>query len=237
MRTGFLFILLSISFLASAQETDSLKVLHQRLDSLYISEVEKKSGRVKVLHAEPLYIDLIRDLGARKGEREWNFGMGIKDNVKFDTYEALIEYEFAPVDRLGLEVELPFTIVAAQNGVEADSVPSSSLESLKLAAQWSFWVSDKYNTSMALGYIHEFELSSFREFGNPLFNGNSYNPFFIVAKRFGNNYHALIYTGPVFERNSGTKKLAPAFRNKLQFSLHDYRYAKLHWCGSEQTTL
>jgi hypothetical protein len=25
----------------------------------------------KVLHAELLYIDLIRDLGARKGEKEW----------------------------------------------------------------------------------------------------------------------------------------------------------------------
>ncbi|MFN3839304.1 MAG: HAEPLYID family protein [Cyclobacteriaceae bacterium] len=204
-RNSIFLILFLPPLLTWAQETDSLKLVHQRLDSLYISEVETRNGRIKVLHAEPLYIDLIRDLGARKGEREWNIGLGIKDNVKFDTYEALVEYEFAPVDRLGLEVELPFSIVAAHNGVEADSVPSSRLESLKLAAQWSFWVSDKFNTTMALGYIHEFELSSFREFGNPLFKGNIFNPFFIVAKRFANNYHTLVYMGPRFEQNATTK--------------------------------
>lgn len=38
-------------------------------DSLFINETERDSGPAKVLHAEPLYIDLIRDLGARKGER------------------------------------------------------------------------------------------------------------------------------------------------------------------------
>lgn len=188
-----------------AQEADSLRTIHQRLDSIFISEVESKNGRAKVLHAEPLYIDLIRDLGARKGEREWNIGLGIKDNVKFDTYEALIEYEFAPADRLGLEVELPFSIVSTQNGTETDSIPPSRLESLKLAGQWSFLVSDKLNLSMALGYIHEFEFSSFKDFGNPLFQGNIYNPFFIAAKRFGNNYHALIYTGPKFEQDLKSK--------------------------------
>ena len=41
----------------------------------------------KVLHAEPLYIDLIRDLGARKGEKEWNFGYGLTDFNDFDEYE------------------------------------------------------------------------------------------------------------------------------------------------------
>ena len=37
-------------------------------DSLYITEVEETHKSAKVLHAEPLFIDLIRDLGARKGE-------------------------------------------------------------------------------------------------------------------------------------------------------------------------
>ncbi|GCC52860.1 hypothetical protein SanaruYs_30990 [Chryseotalea sanaruensis] len=35
--------------------------------------------KTKIDHAEPLYIDLIRDLGARKGEREWNVGLGMTD--------------------------------------------------------------------------------------------------------------------------------------------------------------
>jgi hypothetical protein len=192
-----------ILFRLQAQHTDSLKVIHQKLDSLYISEVEIKSGRPKVLHAEPLYIDLIRDLGARKGEREWNIGMGIKDNIKYDTYEALIEYEFAPVDRLGLEVELPFSF-AAKNGTETDSLPPSRLESLKLAAQWSFLVSAKHNLTMALGYIHEFEFSPLRKSSNTFYKGNVFNPFLIAAKRFGNNYHTLVYAGPKIEQDYTT---------------------------------
>jgi hypothetical protein len=128
-------------------------ILKQKQDSIYVNEIEERKEPAKILHAEPLYIDLIRDLGARKGEKEWNVGFGITDKNRFDEYEALIEYEWAPIDRLGLEVELPFSIYpSSQNG----SAPSSSLNSLKLAGQYTFLVSEKMNTSMALGYIHEF---------------------------------------------------------------------------------
>nr|WP_223266563.1 HAEPLYID family protein [Luteibaculum oceani] len=168
-------------------------------DSLYIVHYEDHKSPDKVLHAEPLFIDLIRDLGARKGEREWNIGMGITDNLKFDSYEALIEYEWAPINRLGLEVELPFTFYSPLNGTETAKVPSNRLNSLKLAAQWSFFVSEEKATSMALGYINEFELSSFDQFAKPLIKGNIYNPFLVVAKRWGTNFHSLLYTGPLIE--------------------------------------
>jgi len=184
------------------QQRDSLT--RGMLDSLYIHEVEERRGPAKVLHAEPLYIDLIRDLGARKGEKEWNVGVGMTDNLSYDTYEALIEYEWAPVDRLGLEVELPFQLYAPQLDTDRDSIPSNRLESLKLAAQWSFFVSERYNTTLALGYIHEFELSSFRDFGKPLIQGNLYNPFLVAAKRWGNNWHTLVYTGPRIEQHFRT---------------------------------
>lgn len=179
----------------SAQVTDAQK------DSLYIDQVEDHKEPDKVLHAEPLYIDLIRDLGARKGEREWNIGLGLTDNLKFDSYEALVEYEWAPMDRLGLEVELPFTFYSPVNGTKNDSVPSNRLNSIKIAAQWSFIVNERMATSMALGYINEFELSDFRNFGKPFIKGNSYNPFLVVAKRWGNNFHSLIYTGPLIEQS------------------------------------
>ena len=52
---------------------------------------------------------------------------------------------------------------------------------------------------MAIGYINEFKLTEFNNYGkNRLFVGNTYNPFFVVAKRWGNNFHTLIYTGPSF---------------------------------------
>jgi hypothetical protein len=175
-------------------------------DSLYIQEVENQKGSSKVLHAEPLYIDLIRDLGARKGEKEWNVGLGLTDNLRFDSYQALVEYEWAPINRLGLEVELPFTFYTATNGTDKDSVPSNKLDALKIAAQWSFFVSEKRATSLAIGYINEFEFSDFQNFGKPLFRGNVFNPFIVAAKRWGNNFHTLIYTGPSIEYHYKTRK-------------------------------
>lgn len=169
-------------------------------DSIYIAEVENVVGKDKVLHAEPLFIDLIRDLGARKGEKEWNVAVGLNDNNAYSSYTTLVEYEWAPIDRLGLEVELPFTFYyrPEQNVI----TPGSRLNSLKLAAQYSFFVSEKLKTSMAIGYIHELEAVSFNQMSfQKVFKGNVFTPFFIGAKRFGNNFHTLIYTGPVVERH------------------------------------
>lgn len=180
-------VLLSSSVLAIGQQ-----VTQKGADSLTTDQIQ----RDKVRHAEPLYIDLIRDLGARKGEKEWNIGLGLTDKLDYDTYEALIEYEFAPIDRLGLEIELPFEF---HSGRDLDSVPPNKLEGIQLATQWTFFVNKRLATSMALGYLHVFEMSDFQNFGNPLFIGNVYNPFFIIAKRWGQKFHTLIYTGPVFE--------------------------------------
>jgi hypothetical protein len=180
-----------------AQTIDSTKIKNDKLDSLFIQEVEGKKGPDKVLHAEPLYIDLIRDLGARKGEKEWNVGLGLTDNKTFDEYTALVEYEWAPINRLGLEVELPFSFHYPTENVTV--APSNKLNSLKLAGQYSFFVSEKMKTSMAFGYIHEFELRDFKDYGKDnLYSGNVYNPFFIAAKRWGDNFHTLLYTGPQF---------------------------------------
>ncbi|THD66709.1 phosphoribosylformylglycinamidine synthase [Robertkochia marina] len=189
MRLTILLILLSI---IGAKAQDLKKSI---TDSIYIHEVEQEKP-AKILHAEPLYIDLIRDLGARKGEKEWNVGFGLTDRNVYDEYEALIEYEWAPANRLGLEIELPFSIYpSGQNG----NTPSSKLNSLKIAGQYSFFVSEKFNTSMAFGYIHEIELTGFENYGKEkLFTGNIYNPFYIVAKRWGSNFHSLMYTGPQF---------------------------------------
>lgn len=196
-------------------------------DSLYIEEIENDQEPDKVLHAEPLYIDLIRDLGARKGEKEWNVGLGLTDNTTYDLYTALVEYEWAPINRLGLEVELPFSFY--YRTIENGSSPGNKLNSLKLAAQYSFYVSDKYKTSMAIGYIQEFEMIEFNKYQNgKVFSGNIYNPFFIAAKRWGSNFHTLLYTGPAiahhfndnsihtnWQINSNVHYMIPGTRNFL----------------------
>ena len=210
-------IFVVLFFFVHADSTAQEKEDYESMDSLYIREVEKGHASSKVLHAEPLYIDLIRDLGARKGEREWNVGLGLADHVKYDRYTALVEYEWAPVDRLGVEVELPFTIHLpnGQGGVS----PGSRLNSLKLAAQYTFLVSERDKLSMAMGYIHEFELSEFRGWKRGrVYKGNLYNPFLVMAKRWGNNFHTMVYTGPTVEQRFSDGRRTTAFQ--MNTSLH-----------------
>jgi hypothetical protein len=207
------------------------QISNETKDSLYIHQQESKIEPYKVLHAEPLFIDLIRDLGARKGEKEWNVGLGLTDNLKFDFYEAFVEYEWAPIDRLGLEVELPFTFYAPLNDVNRSQIPSNELNSIKVAAQYSFFVSEKLATSMAIGYINEFELSSFRDFGSPLIAGNVYNPFFVVAKRWGNNIHSLVYTGPLIEQHFKTNEWK--FNYDINSSFHYMIPGTRNFIGTE----
>lgn len=204
---GLLIVAGNISF-GQITLSDSTEITNSIKDSIYIAETENVKGIDKVLHAEPLFIDLIRDLGARKGEKEWNVGLGMTDQKTFDSYSGLIEYEFAPVNRLGFELELPFTFYYATDAsVSKNDIPQSKLNSLKLATQFSFYISEKNSTSMALGYIHELELTSFNKYGkDKLAKGNIYNPFFIAAKRWGDNFHTLLYSGPLIEH---------AFRSNL----------------------
>ena len=203
MNRTFIYMLgacLALIFPGKAFSQSEREKENQLQDSLYIHEVEGKKAPAKVLHAEPLYIDLIRDLGARKGEKEWNVGFGLTDNNDYDEYIALVEYEWAPVNRLGLEVELPFSIYYPNKG--NTTTPGSKLNSVKLAGQYSFYVSEKQQTSMAIGYIQEFELTDFKNYGKQrLYSGNVYNPFFVAAKRWGQNFHSLLYTGPAISKH------------------------------------
>lgn len=188
------------------------------LDSLYIAEVEDARGPDKVLHAEPLYIDLIRDLGARRGEKEWNLGFGITDNIGYDTYQMLVEYEFAPIDRLGLEVEVPVTVHAPQKGADQRERPADRVESLKTAVQWTLLVSERAKTSIALGYINELLLPDLSSTEQGRLKGNVANPFVVAAKRWGDNFHTLVYTGPHIERDRDTR--TTHHRYDINTSLH-----------------
>jgi hypothetical protein len=185
-------------------------------DSLYLREVEEHQYPAKVLHAEPLYIDLIRDLGARKGEKEWNVGLGLNDRYSRDEYIALVEYEWAPINRLGLEVELPFTIYPSTPRLEGSR--GSRLNGLKVAGQYSFLVSEKWKTTMAIGYLHELELPVFADYGKGKFlKGNIYNPFFIAAKRWGGNFHSLLYTGPVIHHDFASGSVHTVYQANTSF--------------------
>lgn len=161
---------------------------------------------VKISHAEPLYIDLIRDLGARKGEKEWNAGWGTGRQNGYAAHSGFVEYEFSPMNRLGLEAEIPFTFYRPEPAGKQENMPKSRIEALKLAAQYTFLVSEKHQMSMAAAYIHEFNIHSFQSMGErgALVKGNGSSPVLLVAKRWGKQMHSLLYTGPEWKYAFGS---------------------------------
>lgn len=207
------------------------------LDSLYIAVYESFQGKPKVLHAEPLFIDLIRDLGARKGEAEWNIGLGLFNKKKYDELLFFVEYEWAILDRLGLEVEVPVNFFNGHNGTINNTKPENQIESIKLAAQWTFYVNTDKAVSLALGYLNETFFNPPSAMRSRLFNENMYNPFLVAAKRWGNNWHSLIYAGPQFfhwfstgkitsrfEWNSNIHYMLPGTRNFIGIEVNKYFY-------------
>jgi hypothetical protein len=163
---------------------------------------------VKVKHIEPLYVDLIRDLGARKGEREWNIGFGSAHLNNYIEVTTLVEYEFAPVNRLGFEIEVPFTFSLGTHN-QKEPLPGNRLDGLKLATQYTFLVSPRFNTSAAIGYLNEFELTSFNKYGKEqIVRANLMQPFLVIARSWKNNFHTMLITGPEWEkemRSRGTE--------------------------------
>ncbi len=189
---------------------------------------------LKINHAEPLYIDLIRDLGARQGEREWNAGWGISDERNYILYSGFMEYEFSPINRLGLEIEIPFSFY--QSTIQENSseeIPRHRMEGLKMASQYTFWVSSQYQCSMAAGYMNELKFHSFSTMldRSSIVKGNVYSPLFIAAKRWGRDVHSLIYTGPVWEQEFSTHRLEMGIQ--INASMHYVLPGTSHFVGVE----
>jgi len=151
----------------------------------------------KVSHAEPLYLDLVRDLGARKGEKEINVGADFRSHINYNQYGFLVEYEFAPINRFALEVEADLSLIHKRND-SAIYVPGSKLECLRFSSQYSFYVNLKIQTTLAVGYTQIIEFTDFRNYRKaPFVEATVFNPFFIAAKKWGENIHTLIYGGPL----------------------------------------
>jgi hypothetical protein len=196
------------------------------------SAQDSTSLPVKVRHAEPLYIDLIRDLGARKGEKEWNAGWVTENQDNYSSHTGFVEYEFSPVNRLGLEVEVPIKFYHVYSaGNEESTEHRNRIEGIKTAAQFTFLASEKHQLSLAAGYIHEVRLHSFQtvEQTHSLIKGHGFNPFVVAAKRFGQRFHTLLYMGPRWENtiHEGTE-----LTYQVNTSIH-YMLPSKHFVGIE----
>jgi len=199
-------VLLGPQALAAQQRADTIPRRDTTAavrDSVFLERVERMTPSPKVYHAEPIAIDLMRDLGARRGEAEWNLGIVQSDKSTYDELSLFAEYEWAPIDRLGLEVEVPVVLHAPLGGTTA-RVPRDQIESLKLASMYTFQVDTMRHWSTALGYLHEFLLNeSARTLLRRPVDGQVFNPFLVSAVRWTDNWHTLLYTGPRLVRRRG----------------------------------
>jgi hypothetical protein len=160
---------------------------------------DREKVPVKISHAEPIFVDLIRDLGARKGEKELNIGVGMLSIDSQIVNSYLVEYEFAPVNRLGIEIEIPLIFHHTNATANDSGDENDGMEGIKMAVQYSFFVSEKFRTTMAVGYIYETRRKGFDLFS---VTGSMHNPFFIVAKKWGSQFHTLVNAGPAFEHDN-----------------------------------
>ncbi|WP_333663655.1 HAEPLYID family protein [Chishuiella changwenlii] len=184
----------------------------------------------KVHHAEPLYLDLVRDLGARKGEKEVNVGMEFAKHKNYNEFMYLAEYEFAPVNRLGLEVEADFSFYGNKKS-RAKSM-SHQLEALRFSSQYSFFVSEKTQTTFAVGYSQIVDFNDFNKMNSKqVIAGTNYNPFFIAAKKWGNNWHTLLFFSPIIEQSFEEKNVE--MRWELNSSIYYNLPGTSHYVGLE----
>lgn len=210
------------------------QLIHLLLFSVSIFSLQAQNDLLpKVKHAEPLYMDLIRDLGARRGERELNIGGGMQRSNQYNSYSGFIEYEFAPFNRLGMEVEIPLQFYQPQSlDGNQNIIPKNRIEGLKFSTQYTFLVSQEKNLSMAVGYTNQFIFHSFKTLynENKLAKGNLYSPLFIAAKKWGDNIHTMVITGPLYEQRFSSSK------NSLGYQLHAsifHTFLKSNFVGFE----
>lgn len=142
------------------------------------------------------------------------------DRNAYTQYSYLIEYEWAPINRLGLEVEIPVNVYGrhSENDDVAD-IPVSKVRGLKVGAQYTFISSERFKFSSAVGYLHEWEMAPLHKLrDNPLIEHQVMSPFWVLAKRWGNNFHSLVYQGPIMEQSIGHPKLY--FSYQFNTNLH-----------------
>lgn len=159
------------------------------------AQINTTSKLEKVSHTEPLFIDLVRDPGARAGEKEVNIGGNFISSSNHNEYGFFAECEFAPINRLGIEIETDFSFTKPTTSETVVSI--NKLEYLRLSTQYSFFVSPEIRTTMAIGYSQITEFTDFKNYGtDKILEGTIFNPFFFVAKRLGNQFHTLVHISP-----------------------------------------
>ncbi|WP_379966240.1 HAEPLYID family protein [Epilithonimonas sp. UC225_85] len=182
----------------------------------------------------PLYLDIPAEMNVKKGYQELNLAGGYADFKNFEGVRTLVEYDFAPVDNLGFEIEVPFIFVHDKlKGVSAPESENTTVPeeggntddamALRIGFNYTFLTLPEAKTTLSAGYFNELETSPFDEFGKPLFVGNVYNPFFAAAKIWGQRLQSMIYAGPAIKQEFESNETKTQYRFNTILS---YRFGK-----------
>lgn len=181
-------------------------------------EPDQPEEEQRIEHADPVFEDLTTALGARKGENELNINFGYWQ-LKEDHHVFLsqLEYEFAPVDNLGFEVVLPYSVYFTNPLTEAER-PANRLEYLQWGMQYSFYSSAKSGISLAaafqntLGQDDEFEPRNSFEI-----NQIQYFPFLVAAKNWEDTFFLLFSGGPALNQDLAEKSIGIEYQLNTAF--------------------
>lgn len=197
---------------------------------MFSQEIKKE---IELNHYMPLYLDIPAEMNVKKGYSEINLAGGYADFKDYNGFRTLLEYDFAPINKLGFEIEIPFVFVnqkesTMQNENTDVIVPEEggaiqSAMALRLGFNYSLFSSQKSKTSLAIGYFNEFELTPFNHFGKPLLEGNVYNPFIAIAKIWGSRLHSMLYMGPAISQSFENFETKTNYRFN---SIISYRFGK-----------
>ena len=216
---------------------------HKTLYAQEANSEEKTETGLK--HYVPLYLDIPAELNVKKGYKEIDVAGGYGDFRDYNGVRGLIEYDFAPIDKLGFEIEVPFIFIHDKHALpvadpEEVVVPEEggaleSATSLRLGFTYTVAGFSAAKTTIAVGYNNELETSPFDEIGGgtPLFIANVYNPFIAIAKIWGERFHSMIYTGPAIKQEFDIHKSRTQYRLNTILSYRFGRGSNESFAGME----
>ena len=191
---------------------------------------EVKTETDELTHYMPMYLDMPAELNVHRGYKEINLGFGMAGFRDFNGQRLMLEYDFAPMDKLGFEIEVPFIFVQNKTHNTSTEVPDvmvpeeggnvQSAIAMRLGINYTLQSFKNIKTSISIGYFNEFESSPFVHFGKPVIEANIYNPFFSVAKIWGDRFHAMLYCGPAFRQSFTGEEAKTVYRFNPTVSYH-----------------
>lgn len=188
----------------------------------------------KVQHADPVYDDLITELGAKKGTNELNLNLGYRSyRNNHHLLLSQLELEYAPIDNLGFEITLPFTAYFTNPEVDLQQ-RDNRIEFLQWGTQYTFYSSPQRGLSFALSFINTFGKEEDYEPEDT--NGFKvenirYMPFLIAAKNWHDTWFLLFAGGT--ELNQDLSDTSVGFEHHLTTAFHYGFSEDDHFMGLE----